>query len=285
MSHAALSDLISSAFKDRANINASTQGDIRDAVNTALNMLDRGEVRIAEKIPEAMGPLSWRVNTWLKQAVMLSFRLNDNQVIQGGPSGVTWWDKMPLKCAGWGEKEFAAAGFRSVPGAIVRHSAYIAPDAVLMPCFVNVGAYVGTKTMVDTFATVGSCAQIGNNVHLSGGVGIGGMLEPLQSQPTVIEDDCFIGARSEIVEGAIVGQGAVLSMGVYLSSSTPVVNRKTALIYYGYVPAYSVVIPGTLPGKNLLDGTPGPSLYCAVIVKTVDAKTRAKTEINQLLRF
>ncbi len=230
------------------------------------------------------GRSSWKVNQWLKKAVLLSFRLNDNVVVGGGPGGATWWDKVPLKFDGWGTNSFAAAGFRAVPGCVVRRSAHIAPGAILMPSFVNLGAYVGANTMVDTWVTVGSCAQIGKNVHLSGGVGIGGVLEPLQANPTIIEDDCFIGARSEVVEGVIVGQGAVLSMGVFISASTKIIDRATGKIHYGYVPPYSVVVTGTLPGKPLPDGSPGPSLACAVIVKTVDAQTRSKTGINDLLR-
>jgi 2,3,4,5-tetrahydropyridine-2-carboxylate N-succinyltransferase len=274
-----LQALIERAFEDRANVNASTHGDVRDAVTRALDLLDSGAARVAEKVGEA-----WKVNQWLKKAVLLSFRLNDNAIVEGGPGGATWWDKVPSKFSGWDAARFRDAGFRSVPGAIVRHSAFIARDAVLMPSFVNLGAYVGAKTMVDTWVTVGSCAQIGANVHLSGGVGIGGVLEPLQANPTIIEDDCFIGARSEVVEGVIVGQGSVLSMGVFLSSSTRIVDRATGKVHIGYVPPYSVVVSGSLPGKPLPDGSPGPSLYCAVIVKTVDAQTRSKTGINDLLR-
>jgi 2,3,4,5-tetrahydropyridine-2-carboxylate N-succinyltransferase len=274
-----LQALIERAFEDRANVNTSTHGDVRDAVTRALDLLDSGAARVAEKVGEA-----WKVNQWLKKAVLLSFRLNDNAIVEGGPGGATWWDKVPSKFSGWDAARFRDAGFRSVPGAIVRHSAFIARDAVLMPSFVNLGAYVGAKTMVDTWVTVGSCAQIGANVHLSGGVGIGGVLEPLQANPTIIEDDCFIGARSEVVEGVIVGQGSVLSMGVFLSSSTRIVDRATGKVHIGYVPPYSVVVSGSLPGKPLPDGSPGPSLYCAVIVKTVDAQTRSKTGINDLLR-
>ena len=252
---------------------------MRDAVTKALDLLDSGAARVAEKVGG-----EWKVNQWLKKAVLLSFRLNDNELVAGGPGGAPWWDKVPSKFAGWDAARFREAGFRSVPGAIVRHSAFIARDAVLMPSFVNLGAYVGAKTMVDTWVTVGSCAQIGANVHLSGGVGIGGVLEPLQANPTIIEDDCFIGARSEVVEGVIVGQGSVLSMGVFLSSSTKIVDRATGKVHVGHVPPYSVVVSGSLPGKPLPDGSPGPSLYCAVIVKTVDAQTRSKTGINDLLR-
>jgi 2,3,4,5-tetrahydropyridine-2,6-dicarboxylate N-succinyltransferase len=284
MSHDALQILIESAFEDRAAINAQTRGEVRDAVEKALELLDDGSARVAEKIPGADGPTSWKVNQWLKKAVLLSFRLNDNAIIDGGPGGATWWDKIPSKFAGWSENRFREAGFRAVPGAVVRHSAFIARDAILMPSFVNLGAYVDAKTMVDTWVTVGSCAQIGKNVHLSGGVGIGGVLEPLQANPTIIEDDCFIGARSEVVEGVIVGRGSVLSMGVYLGASTKIIDRATGQIHYGYVPPYSVVVSGSLPGKPLPDGSPGPSLYCAVIVKTVDEQTRSKTGINDLLR-
>jgi 2,3,4,5-tetrahydropyridine-2-carboxylate N-succinyltransferase len=284
MPDAALQALIERAFEDRAHIGADTRGDVRDAVAKALEMLDSGEARVAEKIEGAEGPASWKVNQWLKKAVLLSFRLNDNALVEGGPDGATWWDKVPSKFAGWGENRFREAGFRAVPGAIVRHSAFIARDAVLMPSFVNLGAHVGAKTMVDTWVTVGSCAQIGANVHLSGGVGIGGVLEPLQANPTVIEDDCFIGARSEVVEGVIVGRGSVVSMGVFISASTKIVDRATGKVHVGYVPPYSVVVSGSLPGKPLPNGERGPSLYCAVIVKTVDAQTRAKTGINDLLR-
>jgi 2,3,4,5-tetrahydropyridine-2-carboxylate N-succinyltransferase len=284
MSDVALQALIERAFEDRANVNAGTRGDVRDAVGRALDLLDSGKARVAEKIEGAEGPQSWKVNQWLKKAVLLSFRLNDNAIIAGGPGGAVWWDKVPSKFAGWDEVRFREAGFRAVPGAVVRHSAFIARDAVLMPSFVNLGAYVGAKTMVDTWVTVGSCAQIGANVHLSGGVGIGGVLEPLQANPTIIEDDCFIGARSEVVEGVVIGQGSVVSMGVFISASTKVIDRATGKVHIGYVPPYSVVVSGSLPGKPLPDGSPGPSLYCAVIVKTVDAQTRAKTGINDLLR-
>ena len=284
MSNSQLQALIERAFEDRAAIGAGTQGEVREAVEKALGLLDRGEARVAEKIPGAIGAGSWKVNQWLKKAVLLSFRLNDNQIVEGGPGGATWFDKVPSKFAGWGENRFRDAGFRAVPGAIVRHSAFIARDAILMPSFVNLGAYVGAKTMVDTWVTVGSCAQIGANVHLSGGVGIGGVLEPLQANPTIIEDDCFIGARSEVVEGVIVGKGSVVSMGVFISASTKIIDRATGKVHVGYVPPYSVVVSGSLPGKALPDGSPGPSLYCAVIVKTVDEQTRAKTAINDLLR-
>ena len=284
MTDVRLQTQIEKAFEDRAKITAATKGEARDAVEEALDLLDRGKARVAEKLPGASGPNSWKVNQWLKKAVLLSFRLNDNALIDGGPGQATWWDKIPSKLEGWGENRFKDAGFRAVPGAIVRRSAFIARDVVLMPSFVNLGAYVDEKTMVDTWVTVGSCAQIGKNVHLSGGVGIGGVLEPLQANPTIIEDDCFIGARSEVVEGVIVGQGSVLSMGVFISASTKVIDRATGKVHVGHVPPYSVVVPGSLPGKPLPDGSPGPSLYCAVIVKTVDAQTRAKTGINELLR-
>ena len=284
MTDVRLQTSIEKAFEDRAKITSATKGDARDAVEAALDLLDQGKARVAEKLPGATGPNSWKVNQWLKKAVLLSFRLSDNILIDGGPGQATWWDKVPSKFEGWGENRFKDAGFRAVPGAIVRRSAFIARDVVLMPSFVNLGAYVDEKTMVDTWVTVGSCAQIGKNVHLSGGVGIGGVLEPLQANPTIIEDDCFIGARSEVVEGVIVGQGAVLSMGVFISASTKVIDRATGKVHVGHVPPYSVVVPGSLPGKPLPDGSPGPSLYCAVIVKTVDAQTRAKTGINELLR-
>jgi 2,3,4,5-tetrahydropyridine-2,6-dicarboxylate N-succinyltransferase len=284
MTDARLETLIEHAYEARATITAHTTGEVRDAVEAALDLLDRGKARVAEKIAGAAGPNSWKVNQWLKKAVLLSFRLNDNALIDGGPGQAAWWDKIPSKFEGWGENRFREAGFRAVPGAIVRRSAYVARDVVLMPSFVNLGAYVGEKTMVDTWVTVGSCAQIGRNVHLSGGVGIGGVLEPLQANPTIIEDDCFIGARSEVVEGVIVSQGSVVSMGVFLSASTKIIDRTTGKVHIGYVPPYSVVVSGSLAGKPLPDGAPGPSLYCAVIVKTVDAQTRAKTGINELLR-
>jgi 2,3,4,5-tetrahydropyridine-2-carboxylate N-succinyltransferase len=273
-----LQTVIEQAWDDRDAVNAGTKGPVRDAVNSVLAALDNGSARVAEK---ADG--QWVVNQWLKKAVLLSFRLNDNAVIEG-PGGTNWYDKVPSKFEGWGENRFRAAGFRAVPGAIVRHGAHISKGAVLMPSFVNLGAYVGEGTMVDTWATVGSCAQIGNNVHLSGGAGIGGVLEPLQANPVVIEDGCFIGARAEVAEGVLVEEGSVLSMGVYLGASTKIVDRATGEVFIGRVPAYSVVVPGALPGKPLPDGTSGPSLYCAVIVKRVDAQTRAKTGINELLR-
>ncbi len=283
MTHA-LETIINAAFEDRANITPRTSGEIREAVDAALHLLDNGHRRVAEKIPGKTGVESWKVNQWLKKAVLLSFRLNDMELISGGPGGSSWWDKVPSKFEGWGAKAHAAAGFRSVPGCIVRRSAYVAPGAILMPAFVNLGAYVDTGTMVDTWVTVGSCAQIGKNVHLSGGVGIGGVLEPLQANPTIIEDNCFIGARSEVVEGVVIGEGSVLSMGVFISASTKIIDRATGQVHVGYVPPYSVVVSGNLPGKPLPNGEPGPSLYCAVIVKTVDAQTRSKTAINELLR-
>jgi 2,3,4,5-tetrahydropyridine-2-carboxylate N-succinyltransferase len=280
MSQSELARTIDAAFETRDDVSPSTKGAVREAVDEALDLLDRGEVRVAEK--QADG--SWQVNQWLKKAVLLSFRLNDMSVIPGGPDGSTWWDKVPSKFEGWGENRFRDAGFRAVPGSVVRRSAYIAPNVVLMPSFVNLGAHVGSGTMVDTWATVGSCAQIGKNVHLSGGVGIGGVLEPLQAGPVIIEDNCFIGARSEVVEGVIVREGAVLAMGVYLGAGTKIVDRDTGEIFMGEVPAYSVVVSGTLPGKPMKNGEPGPGLYCAVIVKRVDERTRSKTSINELLR-
>ena len=279
MSTAQLQKTIEAAFEARDTINAQTKGEVRDAVTTALNLLDSGVARVAEKRGS-----EWVVNQWLKKAVLLSFRLNDMGMISGAPGGASWWDKVPSKFAGMTPESFKKAAFRAVPGAVVRHSAYIAPNVVLMPSFVNLGAWVGENTMVDTWATVGSCAQIGKNCHLSGGVGIGGVLEPLQANPVIIEDDCFVGARSEVVEGVIVGQGSVLSMGVFISASTKIVDRSTGQIHIGKVPPYSVIVPGNLPGGTLPNGMQGPSLYCAVIVKTVDAQTRAKTAINELLR-
>ncbi|MDR6104010.1 MULTISPECIES: 2,3,4,5-tetrahydropyridine-2,6-dicarboxylate N-succinyltransferase [Agrobacterium] len=275
-----LESIIETAFENRDSVNTSTKGEIRDAVETSLNLLDAGEARVAER--EANG--NWKVNQWLKKAVLLSFRLNDMEIVTGGPGESTWWDKVPSKFENWGENQFRAAGFRAVPNAVVRRSAYVAKNVVLMPSFVNLGAYVDEGTMVDTWATVGSCAQIGKHVHLSGGVGIGGVLEPLQAGPTIIEDNCFIGARSEVVEGCIIREGSVLGMGVYIGKSTKIVNRATGEIFYGEVPPYSVVVAGTMPGKPFPNGEPGPGLYCAVIVKTVDEKTRSKTGINELLR-
>lgn len=279
MTTAQLSAVVEAAWEARADITFATTGEVRDAVDTALDLLDRGEVRVAEKVNGA-----WVVHQWLKKAVLLSFRLVDSAPIPGAPGGAHWFDKVPSKFAGWDDARFRAAGFRAVPGCVVRRSAFVAPGAVLMPCFLNVGARVGEGTMVDTWSTVGSCAQIGRNVHLSGGVGIGGVLEPLQAGPVVIEDNCFIGARSEVAEGFIVEEGAVVSMGVFLGASTKVVDRATGEVFRGRVPAYSVVVPGTLPGKPLPDGSPGPSVACAVIVKTVDPGTRAKVSINELLR-
>ncbi len=280
-----LQQTIDAAWDNRAEVNAGTKGAIRDAVETALGLLDRGEVRVADKVDTG----KWTTNQWLKKAVLLSFRLNDSVVIPGGGSfpgrgQSAWYDKVPSKFAGWGAAEFAKAGFRAVPDCVVRRSAYVAPGVVLMPSFLNVGAYVDSGTMVDTWVTIGSCAQIGKNCHISGGVGIGGVLEPLQAGPVVIEDNCFIGARSEVVEGVVVEEGSVLSMGVFISATTKIVDRATGEVHYGRVPAYSVVVAGAMPGKPLPDGTPGPSLYCAVIVKRVDEKTRAKTSINELLR-
>jgi 2,3,4,5-tetrahydropyridine-2-carboxylate N-succinyltransferase len=276
-----LASVIDAAWEDRAAIGISTTGEIRDAVDAALDALDGGRLRVAEKAADG----DWVVHQWLKKAVLLSFRLNDMAPIAGGPGdNAPWFDKVPSKFEGWDDARFRAAGFRAVPNCVVRRSAYIAPGAVLMPSFVNIGAYVGEGTMVDTWATVGSCAQIGRNVHISGGAGIGGVLEPLQAGPVIIEDGAFIGARSEVAEGVIVGEGAVLSMGVFLGASTKIVDRETGAVHIGRVPPFAVVVPGALPGRPLPDGTPGPSLYCAVIVKTVDARTRAKTGINELLR-
>ena len=271
--------MIDEGWERRSEVSAETGGALREAVDEALAGLDEGRWRVAE--PGAAG---WTVHQWLKKAVLLSFRLNPMALIPGGPGTGGWYDKVPSKFSGWDQARFDAAGFRAVPSCVVRHSAHIAPGVVLMPSFVNVGAYVDSGTMVDTWVTVGSCAQVGKNCHLSGGVGLGGVLEPLQAEPVIIEDDCFIGARSEVVEGVIVERGSVLSMGVYISASTKIVDRATGEVHRGRVPAYSVVVPGSLPGKPLPDGSPGPSLYCAVIVKRVDEATRAKTSINDLLR-
>ncbi|UXN62954.1 2,3,4,5-tetrahydropyridine-2,6-dicarboxylate N-succinyltransferase [Phyllobacterium sp. A18/5-2] len=271
---------IDKAFDERDAVSTETRGEIREAVETSLLLLDSGTVRVAEKQSDGV----WKTNQWLKKAVLLSFRLNPMGIIEGGPGGAAWWDKVPSKFDGWGATEFTKAGIRTVPSAIVRRSAYIAPGVILMPSFVNLGAYVDEGTMVDTWAGVGSCAQIGKHVHLSGGVGIGGVLEPMQAGPTIIEDNCFIGARSEVVEGCIVREGAVLGMGVFIGKSTKIVDRATGEIFYGEVPPYSVVVAGTLPGKPFPNGQPGPGLYCAVIVKRVDEKTRSKTSINELLR-
>jgi 2,3,4,5-tetrahydropyridine-2,6-dicarboxylate N-succinyltransferase len=271
----AVRETIDAAWEERDRIDTATGSEVRTAVEAALAGLDAGELRVAEK-----GADGWRVNQWLKKAVLLSFRLNPMEVIPGGPGGGAWWDKVPSKFAGWGAQQFAAAGFRAVPGAIVRRGAFVGRNAVLMPSFVNIGAYVDEGTMVDTWATVGSCAQIGRNVHISGGTGIGGVLEPLQAEPVIIEDNVFIGARSEVAEGVLVEEGAVISMGVFIGASTKIVDRETGEVFHGRVPAYSVVVPGTLPAK-----TPsGPALACAVIVKRVDAQTRSKTSINELLR-
>ena len=275
---AVLQTVIDAAWDKRESLSLTSQGPERDAVNQALAMLDNGTARVAEKKDG-----SWVVNQWLKKAVLLSFRLNDNMLIEG-PGGANHWDKVPSKFAGWGENRFREAGFRSVPGSVVRQGAFIGKGVVLMPSFVNIGAFVDEGSMIDGWATVGSCAQIGKNVHISGGAGIGGVLEPLQADPVIIEDGAFIGARAEVAEGVRVGEGAVLSMGVYLGASTKIVDRVTGKIWIGEVPPYSVVVPGTLPPRVNIDDVPGPSLYCAVIVKTVDAQTRSKTGINELLR-
>ena len=274
-----LQKTIDAAWQKHADIGPNTKGRVRDAVEEALDLMDTGRARVAEKKAG-----EWRVNQWLKKAVLLSFRLNDMAPIAGGPGGSSWFDKLPSKFMGWDEDRFRQAGFRAVPDCVVRHSAFIAPGVVLMPCFINLGAYVDSGTMVDTWSTIGSCAQIGKDCHISGGVGIGGVLEPLQAEPVIIEDNCFIGARSEVAEGVIVERGAVLSMGVFIGASTKIVDRASGEVHYGRVPAYSVVVPGTLPGKPLAGGGTGPGLYCAVIVKRADAKTRAKTSINDLLR-
>ena len=284
MSEKSLQSIIDGAWESRLSLGPDTGGEVRDAVETVLDELDAGRLRIAEKTDGA-----WRVHQWIKKAVILSFRLYDMAPIPGGPTDPVrgespWFDKLPSKFAGWDDARFRAAGFRAVPTCVVRRSAFIAPGAVLMPCFVNLGAYVGAGTMVDTWATIGSCAQIGENCHISGGVGIGGVLEPLQAEPVIIEDNCFIGARSEIAEGVIVETGAVISMGVFIGASTKIVNRDTGEVHRGRVPAFSVVVPGALPGRAFADGSPGPGLYCAVIVKQVDEQTRSKTSINDLLR-
>jgi len=280
MSRDKLAKTIDAAFEARETIGPKTKGTVRKAVTDALALLDAGKARVAER--QADG--SWQVNQWLKKAVLLSFRLNDMAVIPGGPGRAVWWDKIDSKFKGWTPARFRKTGFRAVPSCVVRHSAFIAPGVVLMPSFVNLGAYVDQGSMVDTWATVGSCAQIGKHCHLSGGVGIGGVLEPLQAGPVIIEDNCFIGARSEVVEGAIVREGSVLGMGVFIGMSTKIVDRESGKIYQGEVPPYSVVVSGTMPGKPLPNGEPGPSLYCAVIVKRVDERTRSKTSINELLR-
>jgi 2,3,4,5-tetrahydropyridine-2-carboxylate N-succinyltransferase len=265
---------IDAAWEARDGVSPASRGTEREAVEAALEGLDSGRLRVAEKTGG-----EWKVHQWLKKAVLLSFRLNDMSTIDGAPGGASWWDKVDSKFKGWGENRFRDAGFRAVPGAIVRRSAHIAKNVVLMPSFVNVGAYVGEATMIDTWATVGSCAQIGKHCHISGGTGIGGVLEPLQAGPVIIEDNCFIGARSEVAEGVIVGEGSVLAMGVFLGASTKIINRTNGDVHYGKVPPYSVVVPGSLPGAG-----GGPSLYCAVIVKQVDERTRSKTSINELLR-
>ena len=275
MSNDKLARTIDEAFEGRDKIGPKTKGAVRKAVDTALGLLDSGQARVAERQADGQ----WQVNQWLKKAVLLSFRLNDMTVIPGGPGKAAWWDKVDSKFKGWTATRFRKEGFRAVPGCVVRRSAYIAPGVVLMPSFVNLGAYVDSGTMIDTWSTVGSCAQIGKNCHISGGVGIGGVLEPLQAGPVIIEDNCFVGARSEVAEGVILREGAVLSMGVFLGASTKIVDRESGKVTQGEVPAYSVVVPGTLPGK---DG--GPGLYCAVIVKRVDERTRSKTSINELLR-
>lgn len=275
----ALIAAIDAAWEDREKLGSATAGPVREAVDAALALLDSGTVRVAEPVDGG-----WRVNQWLKKAVLLSFRLNDSVPVHGGPGGAAWFDKVAAKFQGWDDARFRAAGFRAVPGCIVRHSAYVAPGVVLMPCFLNVGAFVGEGSMIDTWATVGSCAQIGKRCHISGGTGIGGVLEPLQAGPVIIDDDCFIGARAEVAEGVRVGRGSVLSMGVFIGASTRIIDRATGEVHYGTVPPYSVVVSGTMPGKPLPDGSSGPGLYCAVIVKRVDAKTRAKTSINELLR-
>jgi 2,3,4,5-tetrahydropyridine-2-carboxylate N-succinyltransferase len=284
MDREALERAIEEGWEGRESVGVHTTGPLRDAVEEALDGLDEGRLRVAEKTAQG-----WQVNQWLKKAVLLSFRLNDMHPIPGGPvsserGASSWFDKVPSKFAGWNEADFRRAGFRAVPNCTVRRSAYIAPGVVLMPCFVNVGAYVDSGTMVDTWVTVGSCAQIGKNCHISGGAGIGGVLEPLQAGPVVIEDNCFIGARSEVAEGVVVEEGSVLSMGVYIGRSTRIIDRTTGEVFVGRVPAYSVVVSGTMPGKPLPDGSPGPGLYCAVIVKRVDEGTRSKTSINELLR-
>ena len=270
---------VDTAWEQRDSVDITTEGAVRVAVDTAVAALDDGTIRVAS--PEQDG---WQVHQWIKKAVLLSFLLNDMELIPGGPGGVSWWDKVPSKFVGWDAERFRTAGFRAVPGSIVRRGSFVDRGAILMPSFVNIGAHVGAGTMVDTWATVGSCAQIGSNCHLSGGVGIGGVLEPLQAEPTIVEDDCFIGARSEVVEGVIVGTGSVLAPGVFITQSTKIVDRATGEITRGQVPPYSVVVPGALPGAPLPNGTPGPSMSCAVIVKRVDAQTRSKTSVNDLLR-
>ena len=276
---AALEQIIENAWENRGEISTETTGEVRDAVDAALASIDDGSARVAEPVDTNTNLKEWKVNQWLKKAVLLSFRLNGNELLGGGPGNANWWDKVPSKFDGWDASKFSAAGFRAVPPCAVRRGSFIAPDAVLMPSYVNIGAYVGAGSMIDTWVTVGSCAQIGANCHISGGVGIGGVLEPLQANPVIIEDNCFIGARSEVAEGVIVREGAVLSMGVFLGASTKIVNRETGDVLYGEVPPYSVVVPGALPSDK-----GGPNLYCAVIVKQVDEKTRSKTSVNELLR-
>ena len=280
MAHEKLAQTIDDAFEKRDGISPKTKGPVRKAVEQALELLDSGTARVAEKQDDGR----WQVNQWLKKAVLLSFRLNDMSVIRGGPGKSVWWDKVPSKFDGWTATKFKKSGFRAVPNCVVRKSAFIAPGVVLMPSFVNLGAYVDSGTMVDTWATVGSCAQIGKNCHISGGAGIGGVLEPLQAGPVIIEDNCFIGARAEVAEGVVVREGSVLSMGVYLGASTTIIDRATGETMRGEVPPYSVLVSGTMPGKPLPNGQPGPNLYCAVIVKRVDEQTRSKTSINELLR-
>jgi 2,3,4,5-tetrahydropyridine-2-carboxylate N-succinyltransferase len=280
MQHATLARIVDDAFERRDGIGPATTGEVRTAVESALDLLDRGEARVAERQPDG----NWMVNAWLKKAVLLSFRLHDMRLIGGGPGNGAWWDKVESKFAGWSDARFRTAGFRAVPNCVVRRSAYIAPGVVLMPSFVNLGAYVDSGTMVDTWATVGSCAQIGKNCHISGGAGIGGVLEPLQAGPVIIEDNCFVGARSEVAEGVIVREGSVLAMGVFLGGSTRIVDRESGQIFVGEVPPYSVVVPGSLPDKPRRHSGLMPNLYCAVIVKRVDERTRAKTSINELLR-
>ena len=277
--------VIDRVFDNNEEVTPDTSGEVRESIETALDCLDKGKLRVAEPL----GNSKWQVNQWLKKAVLLSFKINDMGVISGGPQSpnddpANWWDKIPSKFSGWNKEKFEQAGFRAVPGSVVRHSAFIAPSVVLMPCFVNIGAYVDSGSMIDTWATVGSCAQIGKNVHISGGAGIGGVLEPIQAGPVIIEDNCFVGARSEVAEGVVIETGAVLSMGVFIGASTKVIDRNTGEVFVGRVPAYSVVVPGSLSGKSLPDGSQGPSLYCAVIVKKVDAQTRSKTSVNELLR-
>jgi 2,3,4,5-tetrahydropyridine-2-carboxylate N-succinyltransferase len=279
MNTAQLPATIDAAWETREGVTAATGGALREAVAAALILLDEGKLRVAEPSEGR-----WHVHQWLKKAVLLSFRLNDMSTIEGGPGTAVWWDKVASKFVGWDAARFRAAGFRAVPPCVVRHSAFIAPGVVLMPSFVNVGAYVDSGTMIDTWSTVGSCAQIGRNCHISGGVGIGGVLEPVQAEPVIIEDDCFIGARSEVAEGVVVERGSVLAMGVFLGASTRIIDRASGEVHVGRVPAYSVVVPGSLPGKPLPDGSAGPNLACAVIVKRVDERTRAKTSINELLR-